>query len=103
MQYAIIERTGTLTIRFGVAETGPLPSRRYNVTEDYHKIPRVFEPREGHLKIQDGKQTSITFYGPRILKGGRLSETERFVATWTHDTIGQAPEWVRTIWHEAGA
>jgi hypothetical protein len=103
MEYAIIEQTGTLTIRFGVTEAGALPSRRYNMEETYHKIPRVFEPREGHLKIVNGKRTAITFYGPRVLKGGRLSETERFVSTWTHDTIHEAPEWVRTIWHEAGA
>jgi hypothetical protein len=103
MEYAIIEQTTTLVIRFGVTDAEPLESRKYDIPETYGKVRRVFDPREGHLKILNGERVSITFYGPRLLKGGRASDLERLTATWSRRTLAEAPEWIQRIWREAGA
>lgn len=103
MEYAIIEQTTVLTIRFGVAGAEPLASRKYDFTETHGKVPRTFDPREGVLKIVGGERTSITFYGPRLLKSGKTSDMEHLVSTWSRRSISEAPEWVQRIWQEAGA
>lgn len=103
MEYAISKQITTVVIEFSVTEADPLEERKYDMPGSGRRAPRYFDPREGHLKIINGERVSLSLHGPRILKGGKLSEYERLPSTWSKRSIGQAPEWVQRIWREAGA
>lgn len=80
-----------------------------DVTESWHRKPRVIRPYKGTLVVIDGEQRRITVHGWLVLKGGRASTEIGSRREWRRtassllerERIENAPEWVQLVWKEA--
>jgi hypothetical protein len=94
-----IEKTGDVTVRTIAYEVVGAPD--LDITQSYHSIPHVIRP--DHAEIRIAKGATIHISGPRVLKGGSLSDLSREGATFSVDSwreqekIERAPQWVRDL------
>ena len=99
--FKIVKNETTRVVEFEeLTQTTPLEHRPYDWPESHNT--RYFHPERGTLTLVAGERTSIVFYGPQILKGGRLSESIGLRARWSAKHISEAPAWVQDVWAQAG-
>jgi hypothetical protein len=86
-------------------ESGSVPD--IDVTQSWHRKPRLIRPDHVVLTTVAGEQTILKISGGLVLKSGAASTEVR--DTWEYrrssyherDRIGSAPEWVWALWNEA--
>jgi hypothetical protein len=86
-------------------ESGSVPD--IDVTQSWHRKPRLIRPDRVVLTTVAGEQTILKISGGLVLKSGAASAEVR--DTWEYrrssyherDRIDSAPEWVWSLWNEA--
>ena len=104
MKASVVSDRSTRTIEIEVTDAPDI-----DVTESYHKTPRVFRPDKARLNLVDNKARSIVIIGGLVKKSGQASEHVREQITYRNDAyrnrerLDQAPGWVRSLFGEAPA
>jgi hypothetical protein len=92
----------TIVVRI---EPGSVPD--VDVTQSWHRKPRLIRPDHAVLTIVAGEQTILKVSGGLVLKSGRASTEVRDTQEYrrqsyhTRDRIDEAPSWAHALWNEA--
>jgi hypothetical protein len=100
MRAAVTRDTITRVINLEVSGVPDL-----DVTENWHRKPRVIRPDYLVITLVDGDVRSAETTGGLVLKSGAASDGVGDKREWTSNAYGyrldDAPEWVRTLTGEA--
>lgn len=86
-------------------ESGSVPD--VDVTQSWHRKPRVMRPDHAVLTTVGGEQTILKISGGLVLKSGAASTEVREGWEWRRssyherDRIDSAPSWAWSLWNEA--
>ena len=78
-----------------------------DVTESWHRRPRVIRPFKATIVVSDGETRSINILGGVIKASGQPSDTVRDGRTYhikayrEHERVENAPGWVRELFEQA--
>jgi hypothetical protein len=94
-----IEKTDDVTVRTITYEVAGAPD--LDITQSYQSTQHVIRPDRAEIRI--AKIATIRIFGPRVLKGGRLSENSREGVTFStqswrkREQTENAPQWARDL------